>query len=338
MRRALVTTTPERSRLSSPHMTRIAASAFALTCVLAGTALAQPTTAPSPAPAPSPPVRPVADPGVVATSPLGAVGDTLVLGGGGKLPPKLEYLYDAPSETDATGKVVIHWFCSTRPKAVGASCADDLARLITVKEAGTRTYFVAYVNGSKSNAKKLDPIRESEGVGRGTVAFGRHVTRWMKKQKLTGPLSVVVDVDGKIAHIASGTTPEVFDARDKKVGELTRRIKEYTVASDGPAKSAPGAKFPLSVSVKLAPWLTYSAKQPAELKVTVASDIKCDATALKGDQIKIADKLLTATVNCSGPRGSYEARATLTFSYEGPSGTAMGLGQESASWKFVIAP
>lgn len=327
-------------------MSRIAASALALTCALAGSAFAQPTTPPAqpPATGKQPATAPTA-PGPTApvaasatTSPLGNVGDTVSLLGSGKLPAKVDYLYDSPSETDATGKVVVHWFCSTRPKAVGTACAEDLARLVAVKEAGTRTYIVAYVNGTKTDAKKLDPIRESEGVGRGTVAFGKHIQTWTKKQKLTGPLSVIVDVDGKIAHITAAGTPADLDARDRKVGELARRIKEYTFTSDGPSKAQPGTKFPLQVSVKLAPWLKFTTKQAPELKVTVANDIKCDATTLRGEQIKIEGGNLTATVSCSGPQGSYEARATLTFSYEGPAGAAMGLGQESANWKFVITP
>ena len=40
-------------------------------------------------------------------------------------------------------------------------------------------------------------------------------------------------------------------------------------------------------------------------------------------------------VTCSGPKGSYEARANLSFGYDAPTGGA-GLGTESANWKFEI--
>ena len=56
---------------------------------------------------------------------------------------------------------------------------------------------------------------------------------------------------------------------------------------------------------------------------------------LKADQIKIADKLLTATVTCSGPKGIYEARGELRFGYDAPAG-GTGVGAESAKWKFEI--
>ena len=55
---------------------------------------------------------------------------------------------------------------------------------------------IAYVNGTKPQAQKLDPIRGSEGVGRGTVAFGPATPKWFKGLGITGPVSIVVDVDG----------------------------------------------------------------------------------------------------------------------------------------------
>jgi hypothetical protein len=67
----------------------------------------------------------------------------------------------------------------------------------------------------------------------------------------------------------------------------------------------------------------------------VSPDIKCDATLLRGDQIKVADKLLTAAVTCSGPRGIYEARGELRFGYDAPGG-GTGIGAESARWKFEL--
>jgi len=244
--------------------------------------------------------------------------------------PKLDWLYDVPAQNDAAGKIVIHWFCA--PKV--AACTDDLARLIKLKETG-RVYVIAYINGTKPQAKKLDPIRESEGVGRGTVAFGRGATKLMKDLGVAGPASIVVDVDGKVQLVATGTSPAELDARDAKATAAISAIKEYVSLPDGPTQVKAGDKFQLSISIKLASWLKYSDKSPRELQVTMPSDIKCDATTLKGDQIKIADKLLTATITCSGPRGIYEARGELRFGYDVLGGGA-GIGAESAKWKFEI--
>lgn len=271
-------------------------------------------------PAPTPPPPPAV---------LPAVGDTLGISGTASW-PKLDWLYDVPALNDAAGKVVVHWFCA--PKV--AACADDLARVVTLKETG-RIYVIAYINGTKPQAKKLDPIRESEGVGRGTVAFGRGATKLMKDLGVTGPASIVVNVDGKVQLVTTGATPADLDARDAKVKAAVAAIKEYVSTPDGPKTAKPGDKFALSMSIKLASWLAHSDKTPRELKITVPPDIKCDATQLKGDQIKVADKLLTATVTCSGPRGIYEARGELRFGYDAPGG-GTGVGAESTDWKFEI--
>lgn len=292
------------------------------TLLLASTALAQPTPTPTPTPT---------DKRATGTS-LPVVGETLDVNGAPGWPQKLDWLYDIPSFKDATGKVVVHWFCGPKVPA----CVDDLARVVTMKENSTRVYVIAYIDGNKAQAKKLDPIRESEGVGRGTVAFGRNVTKLFKTMKIVGPVSIVVDVEGKIAQVVTGSAPAELDARDAKVASLTAAIKEYTMTQAGPAKVVkPSEKFKLEISVKLASWLKYSTKAPREFKVTVPKDITCDATTLKGDQVKITEQVLTGTVTCSGPRGSYEARANISFGYEAP-GAGTGLGTESASWKFEI--
>src|SRR5665647_3632478 len=117
-------------------------------------------------------------PPVTATIPV--VGEVIPVAGAASW-SKRDWLYDVPSPKDAAGKVVIHWFCAPKVK----TCADDLARVVTLKENG-RVYVVAHIAGSKAQAKKLDPIRESEGVGRGTLAFGPVVTKMMKQMAITG--------------------------------------------------------------------------------------------------------------------------------------------------------
>ncbi len=270
-------------------------------------------------PAPPPPAR------------LPAVGDALGLDG---VPgtPKLDWLYDVPSPGDAAGKVVVHWFCAPRV----AACTDDLARIVALRDAG-RVYIVAYIKGSKAEAKKLDPIRESEGVGRGTVAFGRGATKLIKDLGVTAPASIVVGVDGKVLRVTTSAEPADLDARDAEVKDAAAGIKEYVTITDGPAAAKVGEKFQLSIKIKLASWLAYSTRTPMEYDVTVPSDLKCDATRLRGDQIKVDGRLLTATVACSGPKGSYEARGELRFGYDAPSG-GTGMGAESHDWKFEIKP
>jgi hypothetical protein len=229
--------------------------------------------------------------------------------------------------------VLVHWFCAAKVK----TCVDDLARIVTLKENG-RVYIVAHIDGNKAQAKKLDPIRESEGVGQGTLGYGKGATKLMKQLGITGPASIVVDVDGKVALVSTGSSPAELDARDKKVGDLIGAIKEYNATvSESPTGVKPGDKFTLSISVKLASWLTYSATSPKEFKLTVPPDFKCDAKILKGDQIKVDGANLTASVSCTAPKGIYEARGDLRFGYTTPT-NASGLGTEGGKWKFEVKP
>lgn len=263
---------------------------------------------------------------------LPAVGDTLALTGAPTW-AKEDWLYDVPSPKDAAGKVVIHWFCGPKVK----TCVDDLARIVTLKENG-RAYVVAHISGGKGDAKKLDPIRESEGVGQGSVGFGKGTMQLMKQMGLTGPASIVVDLDGKVAQITTTAAPAELDARDKKVAELIAGIKEYVVTpSEAPKDVKSGQTFTLSMSVKLASWLKYSAKTPRTFKVTVPPDFKCDTKELKGEQLKLDGAVLSGSITCNAPKGIYEARGELNFGYEDPSNAA-GLGTDGAKWKFEVKP
>lgn len=260
------------------------------------------------------------------------VGETLELSPGAWGVQK--WSLGAPSNTDAAGKVVVHWFCT--PKV--AACTEDLARIITLRENGG-VYIVGYVNGSARDVKtKLDPIRESEGVGRGTVASGPGVKKLFKTLGVVkGPWSIVVDVDGKVKAITTSGDINELDARDAMVKQLVAAVKPYTTTNDGAKGGNPASKLPFTIRVQLAPWLTYSKKSPMELTFTGPKELKCDATTLKADQLKIDGKTLTGTINCTAPKGSYETRAELKFGYESPSG-AQGLGVEAAKWKFEIKP
>ncbi len=266
--------------------------------------------------------------GPVATMPK--VGDSLNQGGAADW-PKMQWLYEAPSAKDAAGKIIVHWFCQNKVQA----CIDDLARVITLRDTG-KVYIVAYINAaSAAEAKKLDPIRESEGVGKGTVAFGKGVTTLDKQLGIAGPASFVVGTDGLVQLVSTGSDAAALDARDAKVADLVKGIKDYTSAKDGPATVKAGDKFTLSLKITLANWLTYSASQPKQFDLTVPKDIKCDSVSLKGDQLKIEGHNLTAAVSCSGPHGTYEARGTLKFGYDAPSGPGFG-NVDGVVWKFQV--
>jgi hypothetical protein len=281
----------------------------------ASIALAAPRAPAKPASKPAPPPPPV----------VPKLGEEL------PWPTLKDWVYATPSANDAAGKVVVHWFCATKI----AACKDDLARIITLREAG-KVYVIGYINGGARDAKKLDPIRESEGVGAGSLAFGPGVAKLDKAIGVTGAASVVVGVDGKVALITSGADPEAMDGRDKKVAELVAAITPYKLASSGPTATVkPDEKFDLTLSIALASWLKYSAKTPAGFALTVTKDIKCDATKLKAEQLKIDGQGLTAKVTCSGPKGSYEARGEIEFGYESPGGET-GLGADSVNYKFEI--
>jgi hypothetical protein len=261
-----------------------------------------------------------------------AVGSSLDLQGPGW--PNLDWLYDGPSLKDAAGKVVVHWFCA--PKI--AACADDLARMISLRDGG-RVYIIAYINGNKADAKKLDPIRESEGVGRGTVGYNRGAGTLMKQLGFTGPASIVVGADGKVALVSTGGSADVLDARDKLVTSLVGNIKDFTVAKNGPAATIKaGDTFKLELVVSLASWLKYSNSPEAPtMTIMVPKDIKCDATTFTGDKLAIVNQTLTGTAHCTAPRGSYEARAEIRFGYDSISG-GNGLGTDSGDWKFTVTP
>jgi hypothetical protein len=264
----------------------------------------------------------------VATLPK--AGDALPLAGAAEW-PKLQWVYAPPATNDAAGKVVIHWFCTAKV----AACTDDLARIVTLRDTG-KVYIVAYVDGSTRDAKKIDPIRESEGVGRGTLAFGKGVTTLMKQMKLApGPASIVVGLDGKVAAVTTSGDVNELDARDSVVNTAIAAIKEYTTSQDGPTTAKPGEKFALTLKIQLASWLAYSKKTPMEFTLSVPKDIKCDATTLKGDQLKIDAQTLTATASCAAPKGSYEVRGDIRFGYDSPGG-GTGLGTDGGKWKFEI--
>lgn len=245
--------------------------------------------------------------------------------------PKLKWTMGAPSANDAAGKVVIHWFCTPRV----SSCVDDLARIVTLRENGG-VYIIGYIPGSARDVKKLDPIRESEGVGRGTVATGPGVKKLFKQLGIAkGPHSIVVNVDGKVKAITTSGDINELDARDAVVKQLIAAVKNYTVTNAGPKTAKAGDKLSFTLQVQLAPWLTFSKQTPMEFRLMAAKEVKCNATTLKGNQLKIASRQLTATVTCTAPRGSYQARGDLRFGYESPGG-ATGLGAETATWDFQV--
>ncbi len=244
-----------------------------------------------------------------------------------------DWVEGAPSGNDAAGKVVVHWFC--KPKV--ADCPVDLARVYNLRELGN-VYVIAYIDGTRRDAGKLDPVRGE--VGAGGVAYGKGVKALFKAIVPGGalPMSVVVDVDGKVAHVSYTGDPDQLDARDQKVRTLIGAIKIFTVATTGPTRVKPGERFELAVKVDLAPWLAFDQSLAPEVKLRLPPDLTCDATTIKGDGIKLMQRSLTATVGCKGAvKGSYEASGSLRFSYRAPS-KAIGVGEDAVRWRFAIAP
>src|SRR5690606_27317533 len=96
-----------------------------------------------------------------------------------------------------------------------------------------------------------------------------------------------------------------------------------------------GERLTFTFKVQLAKWLTYSKKSPMEFTFRAAKEVKCNATTLRGNQLKISGKTLTATVTCTAPKGSYQARGQIRFGYETPTG-GTGLGNDGATWSFVV--
>ena len=134
--------------------------------------------------------------------------------------PKQKWLYEAPSSDDAAGKVVIHWFCigQARRRAPMTSRASSTCAT-TAASTSSRI-----IDGNATYAKKLDPIRESEGVGKGTVAIGPGVTKLMKQIAVKpGPSSIVADTDGKVAMVTVDSDPNALDARDAEVNKEVGR-------------------------------------------------------------------------------------------------------------------
>ena len=241
------------------------------------------------------------------------------------------WLEDPPVANDSAGKVVVHWFCSARAPL----CKDDLARLVTLREAG-KIYVIGYINGTKRDAQKLDPVRSE--IAAGAVSYGPQVAKLMKTLAVgAGPSAIVVNVDGKIAHVQIGGEPDVLDKRDAKVNELVAAIKEFTVTSSGPAAAVKvGERFEFKVSIELAPWLSFNKKAPTEVQLSLPTELKCDASKLTGDQLKIEDRGLSASFSCSSAqRGSYEARAEYRFGYPSPNGS-QALGSDGVRWKFQV--
>lgn len=301
---------------------------------LASTASAQPQTSPTPTPAvaskpatPSPMPKPPE-----TTAGMPKVGDPLALTGAADW-PKLQWSYNAPSANDAAGKVIIHWFCTPKVSA----CLDDLARIVTLRESDN-IYVVAYINGSQRDAKKLDPIRESEGVGRGTVAYGPNMKKLFKQLGIAkGPATVVVDVDGKVKVVATSGDINELDSRDTIIKAAADAIKPFTITNEGPTTGKPTDKLTFAIKIQLASWLTYSDKTPMELNFTAPKDLKCDATKVGRDKMKIEGQSLTAAVTCTAPKGSYQVRGDIRFGYDNPDRTT-GIGNDGASWKFEIKP
>ena len=245
-----------------------------------------------------------------------------------------DWLEGAPTQADTAGKIVVHWFC--KPKS--DPCKDDLARIYNMREQGN-VYVIAYVAGTRRDAKKLDPVRGE--VGAGAVAFGKPVTTLVKKLGFAAaqPVSIVVDTEGKVALVSTTGDLDQLDARDAKVAALVKAVHEFTTATTGPtAPIKPGVKFDVAVEVQLASWLAFNVMVPEVFIPTLPPDVTCDAKMKRGKDLTVVDRKLTAKFTCaSSVKGAYELRASLRFGYDAPN-KATGIGEDAVSWKFEVKP
>ncbi len=265
------------------------------------------------------------------TAPLIASADIPTVGNAWVAPTAKTWLGGSPVVTDAAGKVTVYWFCKPKNDA----CKDDLARLFNMREQGN-VYVVAYIGGTKRDARKLDPVRSE--VGAGAVAYGPALAKALAKLGVsTAPTSIVVDTEGKVAHVSIGGEPDSLDARDQKVAALVAAIKEFTLRPSGPEQVKPGQRFELKADVELASWLAFDAGVKPEVRLTVPPDVTCDAAG-KAIPATLEGRRLTAVVGCTGAvKGSYEARMDLRFGYRALN-KAVGVGQDTVSFKFQVRP
>lgn len=262
-----------------------------------------------------------------------AAADVPVPGSPWAWPVVKDWLEGGPTQADTAGKIVVHWFC--KPKS--DPCKDDLARIYNMRDQGN-VYVIAYIAGTKRDAKKLDPVRGE--VGAGAVAFGRGVTALVKKMGFAAmPVSIVVDTEGKVVLVTTTGDLDQLDARDAKVAELVKGVTAFTARTIGPtAPVKPGAKFDVSVEVQIASWLAYNAMVPEVFIPALPPDVTCDAKMKRGKEVAVAGRTLTAKFTCSSAvKGAYELRATLRFGYDAPN-KATGVGEETVSWKFEVKP
>lgn len=273
--------------------------------------------------------------GLLAASSTAAAQSVPQVGEGFTWPTLRDWLDGAPAQADTAGKVVVHWFCKPRSEA----CKDDLARMYNLREQNSGVYVVAYIDGNKRDAKKLDPVRAE--VGAGAVAFGKPVKTMLKKMGIAGalPVSIVVDTDGKVALVSTTADLDQLDARDAKITALVKAVTEFTTKTSGPtAPLKPGVKFDLTVEVQLASWLAFNNMVPEVFIPAFPPDVTCDTKMRRGRDVKIELRTLTAKFTCSSTvKGAYEIRASLRFGYDAPN-KATGVGEDNVSWKFEIKP
>ena len=251
------------------------------------------------------------------------VGDVL------PFPALKTWLVGAPNTDDASGKVVLHWFCGPKIKA----CTDDLASVISLRDM-QKLYVVAYINGSQRDAKKFDPIHDD--VGAGAVSYGPEDAKLTKAFNFGAqPGAVVVDVDGKVAYVDGSGDPAAIDARNSKIKALVAAIKDFSATPTGADKMKVGERFDLNLDIELSSWLKFSKSEAPSVTLTVPSTIKCDKTTLAESDLKVNGQSMIATFSCTATKaGSYEVQALYRFSYDQSSG-GTGIGTDAVKWKFA---
>ena len=239
---------------------------------------------------------------------------------------------DTPERPDpsADGSVVIHWFCTPKLSA----CVDDLARIVRFREAGD-VYVVWHLNAPLREAKEMIP--PAAGVATGRIDAGPDVQQLFKRLRIAnGPASVVVDLDGTIKAVTSSADVKELDSRDAIIRNLVANAKPYTITKLGPTSGKAGAKLAFTVQVQLGRWTRgFNVAGITFFKFQPARGMTCDEMELNRDQLKFADKTLTATVTCTAPKGSYEASGKIHFEYR-PWDATGAFADDRVDWTFGV--
>lgn len=259
--------------------------------------------------------------------PLIAVADGPKVGAPYEWPQVSKWLDEPADADDAKGNVVVHWFCSATD-----ACKTDFARLYHLQQT-VKVYVIAYIDGTKAHAKRLNPAMEQPEVG--ATALGPEAKALAKRYGFgKGPGAIVADHHGVVALLAGGSDAEL-DARDNKIKELSAAIADYQLIAKGPAAVKIGLPFELTLDLQLSSWAMWQADHNLALSLAGPSNIACDPPA----KIRVTRSglQLRAQISCRVAEiGAYKIDGDVKFSYKTNAAARVGAG--SVHWTVNIVP